>query len=159
MYARSVAGGLYYLGDRGKPTDINKPLDILCQIIDDSTLCIRSWIRCTLPERTPLYLSTQCTWSSRIPSTLYCYPIDNKCALRIATDTAQAKRSEAIDMRLHWMRDRVRQDLFYVYWREGAYYLADFYSKALPCSSHDYAIQGIFIWLNIHISNDKHTQS
>ena len=29
LYARSVAGGLFYLGNRGKPTAINNPLDVL----------------------------------------------------------------------------------------------------------------------------------
>ena len=33
-HARSVAGGLFYLGNRGKPTAIKNPLDVLCQIID-----------------------------------------------------------------------------------------------------------------------------
>ena len=33
-YARSVAGGLFYLGNRGKSTAINNPLDVLGQIIE-----------------------------------------------------------------------------------------------------------------------------
>ena len=33
-HARSVAGGLLYLGNRGKPTAINNPLDVLCQVIE-----------------------------------------------------------------------------------------------------------------------------
>ena len=45
---------------------------------------------------------------------------DNKCAVGIATNTAQAKRSKAIDMRWHWIRDQVRQGVFDIYWREGA---------------------------------------
>ena len=36
------------------------------------------------------------------PTIILC---DNKCAVGIATDTAQAKRSKAIDMRWHWIRD------------------------------------------------------
>ena len=61
---------------------------------------------------------------------------DNKCAVGVATDTAQAKRSKAIDMRWPWIRDRVRQGLFDVYWCEGSINLADFYTKALPYDAH-----------------------
>ena len=59
---------------------------------------------------------------------------DTKCAVGIATDTAQAKRSKAIDMRLHWIRDQVRQGVRDIYWREGASNLADFYGEASTCS-------------------------
>ena len=33
-YARFLAGGLFYPGNGSKLTDINNPLDVLCQIID-----------------------------------------------------------------------------------------------------------------------------
>ena len=62
------------------------------------------------------------------PTNILC---DNKCAVGIATDTAQAKRSKATDMRWHWIRDQVRQGRFDIYWREGTNNLTDFYTKAL----------------------------
>ena len=43
------------------------------------------------------------------PTIILC---DNKCAVGIATDAARAKRSKAIDMRWHWIRDQVRQNVF-----------------------------------------------
>ena len=43
---------------------------------------------------------------------------DNTCAIGIATDSTKQKRSKAIDMRFHWIRDRVRQSQFTI-----AYYI------------------------------------
>ncbi len=38
------------------------------------------------------------------PTIIMC---DNTCAIGIATDSIKQKRSKAIDMRFHWVRDRV----------------------------------------------------
>jgi hypothetical protein len=62
---------------------------------------------------------------------------DNKCADGIiAHDTVKSKRSKAFDMRYHWVRDRVRQGQFDVYWREGGHNLADYFTKDHPVSHH-----------------------
>ena len=68
------------------------------------------------------------------PPTIILY--DNKCAVGVAIDTAQTKRSKAIDMRRHWIRDQVRRGVFDIYWREGASNLADFYTKVLAHEPH-----------------------
>jgi hypothetical protein len=57
---------------------------------------------------------------------------DNKTAHGIATDTVKIKRSKAIDMRYHWIRDRVRLKDFQVTWRRGKDSVADFLTKAHP---------------------------
>jgi hypothetical protein len=54
----------------------------------------------------------------------------------IATDTVKPKRTKSIDMRFHWLRDRVRQGQFRLVWRKGIYNLADFFTKALPVHIH-----------------------
>ena len=51
---------------------------------------------------------------------------DNNTASGIATDSVKQKRSKAIDMRFYWIRDRVRQGQFQVYWRKGATNRADY---------------------------------
>jgi hypothetical protein len=61
---------------------------------------------------------------------------DNLCAVGIANNTLKAKRSKAIDMRYHWVRDRIRLGAIHVYWRKGADNLADFFTKALPVHRH-----------------------
>ena len=52
---------------------------------------------------------------------------DNNTASGIATDAVKQKRSKAIDMRFYWIRDRVRQGQFQVYWRKGATNRADYF--------------------------------
>jgi len=57
---------------------------------------------------------------------------DNSCAVGIANGTVKQKRSKAIDMRYHWIRDQVSQGKFTVSWAEGATNLADYFTKAHP---------------------------
>jgi hypothetical protein len=54
---------------------------------------------------------------------------DSKCAEGILTGTVKQKRSKAIDMRFYWLRDRVEQGQFNIYWRPGATNLGDYVSK------------------------------
>jgi hypothetical protein len=61
---------------------------------------------------------------------------DNKCAVGIAMDIVKPKRTESIDMRFHWIRDRIRQGQFNITWRKGADNLADFFTKPLPVHMH-----------------------
>ena len=61
---------------------------------------------------------------------------DNKCAVGLANDTLKIKRSKSIDMRFHWIRDRIRQGHFVVVWAPGADNRADFFTKALPTHAH-----------------------
>jgi predicted transposase YdaD len=61
---------------------------------------------------------------------------DNSTAAGIANDTVKQKRSKAIDMRFYWVRDRVRQGQFHIYWRKGALNKADYFTKYHPASHH-----------------------
>jgi predicted transposase YdaD len=46
------------------------------------------------------------------------------------------RRSKAIDMRFYWIRDRVRQGKFIIYWRHRALNKADYFTKHHPVSHH-----------------------
>ncbi len=61
---------------------------------------------------------------------------DNQCAVSIAHDTVKQKRSKAVDMRFHWIRDRIRQGHFNVEWKPGSTNLAVFFTKAHSCKHH-----------------------
>ena len=50
--------------------------------------------------------------------------------------SVKMKRSKSIDMRFHWIRDRIKQGHFVVTWIKGANNLADFFTKALPVNVH-----------------------
>ena len=50
---------------------------------------------------------------------------DNECAIGLASETVRTKKSKSIDLRLDWVRDRVRQGQFSVVHVPGATNLAD----------------------------------
>jgi hypothetical protein len=70
---------------------------------------------------------------------------DNNTASGIATDTVKQKRSKAIDMRFYWIRDRVRQGQFKIYWSKGQTNRADYFSKHHPASHHQ-AIRSAYLY-------------
>ncbi len=47
----------------------------------------------------------------------------------------QPKRTKAMDMRFHWLRDREAQKQFRFYWRQGILNLADYWTKH-HCAAH-----------------------
>jgi len=61
---------------------------------------------------------------------------DNACAVGIANDSIKMKRSKAMDMRFFWVRDRVQQKQFIIYWRKGSDNVADYFTKQHPTSHH-----------------------
>jgi hypothetical protein len=46
------------------------------------------------------------------------------------------KMSKSLDMRFHWLRDRIQQGHFRVLFIPGAVNIADFFTKALPVHRH-----------------------
>ena len=61
---------------------------------------------------------------------------DNTSAIGIATDSIKQKRSKAVDMRFHWIRDRVRQAQFTITYIPTQQNLADYFIKNLPFEAH-----------------------
>jgi hypothetical protein len=51
---------------------------------------------------------------------------DNACAAGISNETVKQRRSKAIDMRFYWIRDRIKQGQFLVYWAPGTDNLANY---------------------------------
>ena len=62
--------------------------------------------------------------------------VDNQCAQGICNNTVKQRRSKAIDMRYHWIRDRVAAGHFTVLWFPGHRNLADFFTKAHSAAHH-----------------------
>ena len=69
---------------------------------------------------------------------------DNSTADGIMNGTIKQRRSKAIDMRFYWLKDRVTQKMFRVYWAPGKVNLADYYSKHHP-ASHVKKVRKIYI--------------
>ena len=62
--------------------------------------------------------------------------VDNTAAVGFANRTIKHKRSKSIDMRFHWIADRVKQGQFLVYWVPGDKNWADYVTKHHPASHH-----------------------
>jgi hypothetical protein len=62
---------------------------------------------------------------------------DNSTADGIINSQVQPKRTKAMDMRFHWLRDRaVNQHQFRFYWRPGSLQRGDYWTKHHPPSHH-----------------------
>lgn len=61
---------------------------------------------------------------------------DNKTANGILNHTIKQKRSKAIDMNYYWLRDRVEDKDFEVYWHPGDANFADYFTKHHPQATH-----------------------
>ena len=46
--------------------------------------------------------------------------VDNETAIGFLKIAMKQKRGKSIDMRFYWVRDRVNQNQFMIYWRPGA---------------------------------------
>ena len=54
---------------------------------------------------------------------------DNSTAAGVVNSIIQPKRTKAMDMRFHWLRDREAQGQLRIYWRPGKTNLADYFTK------------------------------
>ena len=61
---------------------------------------------------------------------------DNACAVGLANNTIKQKRSKAINMRFYWVRDRVKDGQFVIYWKAGSTNAADYFTKHHPPAVH-----------------------
>jgi hypothetical protein len=54
---------------------------------------------------------------------------ENTTATGYNNGTIKQKRTKAMDMRFYWIKDRVKQGQFNVYWGPGYQNLADYFTK------------------------------
>jgi hypothetical protein len=133
LHSRAVAGGLFFLGDVDQPTKI-----------DGIILAFSAIIPCVVAsageaEYATLFAGAQNAAALRTVFSDLGYPqpdtiilCDNTKAIGIATDSVKQKRSKAIDMRFHWVRDRVRQKQFRIAYIASAENPADYFTNNLP---------------------------
>ena len=62
--------------------------------------------------------------------------VDNSTCEAIVNNRVQPKRTKAMDMWFHWLRDRARQQQFRFYWRPGTTNRGDYFTKHHPASHH-----------------------
>jgi hypothetical protein len=61
---------------------------------------------------------------------------DNSTADGVINNKVQPKRTKAMDMRFHWLRDRETLKQFRFYWRPGRMNYADYWTKHHPAAHH-----------------------
>jgi hypothetical protein len=61
---------------------------------------------------------------------------DNSTVFGILNETIKQKRSKSMDMRYHWLTDRVRQKQFDIYWRPGRENLDNYHTKHHSAQHH-----------------------
>jgi len=135
--ARSRAGGILFLGDCGDNEIPNAPICFLSVII--KTVVSSA----TATEYAAAFIVGQAAISiintladlgyPQTETEIFC---DNLCAVGIANNTFNLKRTKTIDMRYHWIRDQVKNHTFKVTWKAGKLNLADFFTKAHPVHHH-----------------------
>jgi hypothetical protein len=69
---------------------------------------------------------------------------DNSTAFGILNENIKQKRSKSMDMRYHWLTDRVRQKQFDVYWRPGHENLGNYHTKHHSAQHHK-AMRGLIL--------------
>jgi hypothetical protein len=63
---------------------------------------------------------------------------DNAMADAVVNSKIQPKRTKAMDMRFHLLRDRDCQQQFHIYWRPGKDNYADYWTKHHPAKHHQH---------------------
>jgi hypothetical protein len=61
---------------------------------------------------------------------------ENTTATCYSNGTIKQKRAKAMDMRFYWIKDRVKQGQFNVYWGLGYQNLADYFTKYHSPANH-----------------------
>ena len=135
--ARSVAGGICYLGNAGLPQHINGAIHAVSAIIPSvvASAAQAEYAALFLLGQEGEYLGQVLSDMGyrQSPTLILC---DNQCAVGMGSNSVKAKRTKSIGMRYHWIRDRVQQGHFHVQWQKGEHNLADFFTKALPAKTH-----------------------
>jgi hypothetical protein len=77
------------------------------------------------------------------PTPMQC---DNTVATGLANDSIKPKRTKAMDMRFYWIKDRVNQAQFRIFWKPGEGNLADYFTKRHP-PSHPQQMRSTYLLL------------
>ena len=143
--ARSRAGGIFFLTKNNIPNFVNGAIEQISTIIPVTVSSAAE------AEYAALFLVAKEAEVMRAtladlgypqdPTPLIC---DNSCAVGITNRKVKQKRTKAIDMRFHWVRDRVDQKHFIVEWQPGVTNLADYFTKAHAVSHHK-AIRYLYV--------------
>ena len=127
--ARSRAGGFLYLGNKAGNL-MNGSIAVIAKIIKNVVTSAAE------AEVAALFMNAQLAAPLRTTLEELGHPqpptpmkTDNTTANGIINGTVKQNRSKAIDMRFYWLRDRVEQGQFKIYWAPGDENWADYFTK------------------------------
>jgi hypothetical protein len=136
--ARSRLGGLFFLGNNSPEQDTlnGSILNVAAVIKNVVASAAESEVGACFDNAqsgAPLRVTLTELGHTQPPTPLR---TDNSTAFGIVNETIKQKRSKAMDMRYHWLTDRVRQKQFDVYWRPGRENLGDYHTKHHSAQYH-----------------------
>jgi hypothetical protein len=136
--ARSRLGGLFFLGKKPPKQDMfnGSILNVASIIKNVVSSAAESEVGACFHNSqsgAPLRDTLAELGHTQPPTPLH---TDNSTAFGILNKTIKQKRSKAMDMRYHWLTDRVRQKQFDVYWRPGRENLGDYETKHHSAQHH-----------------------
>jgi hypothetical protein len=109
---------------------LNEPINVLCKILREvlssAAKAELGGLYCNGKEAVPERITPEELGHKQPPTRMV---TDNTTATGITNDCIKQKRSKAMDMRFYWIRDRVRQGQFIVYWKRGKSNRADYFTK------------------------------
>ena len=115
--ARSRQGGHLYLGNKSEPDILNGAVlnlaAIMKMVLSSAAEAEFGALFHNTKEATPLRTTLEELGHPQPPTPVL---VDNSTAVGLANDTVTQRRSRAIDMRFYWVRDRVNQQQYHVYW-------------------------------------------
>jgi hypothetical protein len=143
--SRSRAGGILYLGDADTTAGVYGAIDYLSCIISTvvSSAAEAEYAALFLVGREAI-CANQTLTDLGFPQAATLIICDNQCAVGIANRSVKQKRSKAINMRYHWIRDQVDLEAVTIEWQPGAANLADFFTKNHPTKHHS-EMRNIFV--------------
>ena len=134
--ARSRAGGYFFLANKND-NQYNGPIHIL------STILRNVMASAAEAELGALFENAKEAAPMRIALIELGHPqpatpiqVDNLTAHGIVNSNIRQRKSKAINMRFYWVKDRVRQKQYKVYWEPGTNNRADYFTKHHPTAHH-----------------------
>ena len=135
--ARSRHGGHLYLGNKSEPDILNGAVlnlaAIMKMVLSSAVEAEFGALFHNTKEAAPLCTTLAELGHPQPPTPVL---VDNSTAVGLANNTVTQRRSHAIDMRFYWVRDRVNQQQYYVYWAAAHQNLADYFTKHHTPSHH-----------------------
>jgi hypothetical protein len=130
--AKSRAGGLFYMGNATKHDKnltngaISIVSKVLKHVMSSAAEAEIGAVFINAKEGAVLRTTLEELGHKQPPTPM---EIDNTTATGYINGTIKQKRTKAMDMRFYWIKDRVKQGQFKIYWGPGFQNLADYFTK------------------------------